>query len=126
MIEKISSSKAAPPGGPYSSGIRVGDLLFVSGQGPFGPGGELLGTTFTEQAHVVFDNIAAIAEAAGTSLAHTVRVGAYLTDMKYFPAWNEVFAERLSDPYPARTTIPVQIPRFDIEVDAVIWVPPAP
>ncbi|GAA4750328.1 RidA family protein [Nocardioides endophyticus] len=119
----VTSTLAPPPAGPYSSALVVGDLLFVSGHGPFGPDRQRLGTTFVEQAHVVLDNIEHLAKEAGTSLAHTVRLGAFLSDLAYFDEWNQVCAERLTEPYPTRTTVPVVLPRFDIEIDAVIWIP---
>jgi reactive intermediate/imine deaminase len=124
MIEPIASPTSAPPAGPYTPGIKVGDLLFVSGQAPFGPDGQRRGDTFAEQAHAVFDNIAAIAAEAGTDLSHTVRIGGYLSDLAHFATWNEVCAARLTLPYPARTTIPVALTAFDVEVDAVLWIPP--
>lgn len=119
----VSSPLAPPPAGPYSSALRVGDLLFVSGHGPFGPDRQRLGTTFSEQAHVVFDNIEHLAKVAGTSLEHTVRLGAFLSDLAHFDEWNQVCADRLTEPYPTRTTVPVVLPRFDVEIDAVIWIP---
>jgi enamine deaminase RidA (YjgF/YER057c/UK114 family) len=111
--------------GPYSPAVAVGELLFVSGQGPFRPDGSQAGPGFRAQAETVFDNIAALAAAAGTSLAHTVRLGCYLSSLEHFAEWNAVCAERLGAPLPARTTVPVALPGFDIEVDAVLWIPPA-
>ncbi|MDQ6524494.1 Rid family hydrolase [Nocardioides sp. LHD-245] len=119
----VTSPLAPPPAGPYTSALRVGDLLFVSGHGPFGPDRQRLGTTFKEQAHVVFDNIEHLAREAGSSLEHTVRLGAFLSDLAYFDEWNQVCGQRLSEPYPTRTTVPVVLPRFDVEIDAVIWIP---
>lgn len=121
----VSSDRIGPAAGPYSPAIRLGDLLFVSGQGPFGPDGQRRGESFGEQAHAVFDNIQALAAAASTSLAHAVRIGGYLTNLDDFAEWNAVCAARLREPYPARTTIPAALPGFAIEVDAVLWVPPA-
>jgi len=121
----VTSPNAGPAAGPYSPAVRVGDLLFVSGQGPFLPDGTKAGPGFRSQAEAVFDSIAALAAAAGTDLAHTVRIGCYLSSLEHFADWNEVCASRLGAPPPARTTIPVALPDFDIEVDAVLWVPPA-
>ncbi|MBS2547996.1 RidA family protein [Catenulispora sp. NL8] len=123
MIEAVASPSGAPPAGPYSPALRVGDLLFVSGQGPFDAAGQRCGQTFAEQAHAVFDNLAALAAAAGTGLDRAVRLGAYLSDHAHFGEWNRVCAARLSEPYPARTTVPVALPGFDIEADAVFWIP---
>lgn len=123
VIGSVTARDVMPPAGPYSPAVRVGDLLFVSGQGPFGPDGGRRGTSFTEQAHAAFDNVERLARAAGATLADTVRIGAYLSDLAHFADWNAVCAERLREPYPARTTIPVPLPGFDVEVDAVIAIP---
>lgn len=122
-LTRITSDRIGPAAGPYSPGIRVGDLLFISGQGPFGPDGQRRGDSFDEQAHAVFDNIAAIAEEAGTSLDHTVRICGYLDDLDDFDTWNEVCAARLTEPYPVRTTVPVPLPGFAVEIDAILWIP---
>ncbi|MFB9186707.1 RidA family protein [Dactylosporangium sucinum] len=121
----MTSPAIGPAAGPYSPAVRVGDLLFVSGQGPFRPDGSQAGPTFHDQAEAVFDNIAALAAEAGTSLAHAVRIGCYLSTLAHFAEWNEACQRRLSAPHPARTTVPVALPGFDIEVDAVLWIPPA-
>lgn len=121
----VTSPLAPPPAGPYSSAIRVGDLLFVSGHGPFGPDRQRVGTTFAEQANVVFDNIDHLAREAGSSLAHVVRLGAFVSDLAHFEEWNRVCAERLTQPFPTRTTVQVVLPNFDVEIDAVIWIPVA-
>jgi 2-iminobutanoate/2-iminopropanoate deaminase len=98
-------------------------LLFVSGHGPFGPDRQRVGTTFSEQAHAVLDAIDHLAQEVGSSLGHAVRLGAFISDLAYFEEWNSVCAERLTPPFPARTTVPVVLPRFDVEIDAVIWIP---
>lgn len=119
----ITSDRIGPPAGPYTPGVRVGDLLFISGQGPFGPDGARRGDSFRDQAHATFDNIQAIAEEAGTDLRNLVRICGYLDDLGDFDEWNAVCAERLTVPYPARTTVPVPLPGFAVEIDAVLWIP---
>jgi len=111
------------PSGPYSAGISVGNLLFLAGQGPFDAAGERVGDTFEEQVRATFDNLERVANDAGTSLANAVRVGAYLTSLDYFDAFNRVMAEYVSDPYPVRTTIPVALRGFDVEIDAILLIP---
>lgn len=119
----VTSSKAAPPAGPYSHGVKVGRLLFASGQGPFDSKGQRVGETFAEQAAQVFDNLEAVARAAGAELMDAVRVGVFLRDLGDFAELNRVMATRFGPQFPARTTIATPLPGFDIEVDAVFLVP---
>jgi 2-iminobutanoate/2-iminopropanoate deaminase len=119
--EQIRSSDASPPGGVYSQAIRAGDLVFLAGQGPFRSDGEKVEGTFEAQARQALQNLAAVATAAGGSLADAVRVGVFLRDMGNFPAMNEVYGEFFPEPYPARTTIQSDLPGFEIEIDAVLW-----
>jgi 2-iminobutanoate/2-iminopropanoate deaminase len=122
--EPVTAEGGAPPAGPYSPSIRVGDLLFVSGQGPFDAAGNLVGTDFAGQARAVFENIARIVRAAGGDLDGIVRVGAYLKTLNDFAEFNDIMREVLPAPYPARTTVPADLPGFLIEVDAVAVLPP--
>lgn len=123
MTERFQPTDAPPPVGPYSAGIKVGNLLFLAGQGPFDANGDRVGSNFAEQARATFDNLERVASAAGTSLKNAVRIGAYLSSLDYFGEFNKVMAEYVDKPYPARTTVPVELRGFDIEVDAVLFVP---
>jgi reactive intermediate/imine deaminase len=123
MIEQFQPSSVPPPGGPYSAGIKVGNLLFLAGQGPFDKNGERVGNTFAEQARATFDNLEQVANAAGTSLKNAVRIGAYLSSLDYFEEFNTVMAEYVNQPFPVRTTIPVALSEFDVEIDAVVFIP---
>ena len=125
MIEPIQPSNVPPSGGPYSAGIKVGNLLFLAGQGPLDTTGARVGETFAEQARATFDNLERVAQEAGTSLKNAVRIGAYITSLDYFDEFNTVMGEYVSKPYPARTTIPVALRGFDVEIDAVLYVPDA-
>ena len=115
---------AAPAAiGPYSQATRAGDTVFFSGQIPLDPAtGEVVEGGIEAQARRAFDNLAAVAAAAGGSLADIVRVGLYLTDLSQFAAVNAVMAEYFEAPYPARSTIEVSaLPRGVLfEVDAVM------
>jgi enamine deaminase RidA (YjgF/YER057c/UK114 family) len=98
--------------------------VFLSGQGPFTPDGDLVSGSFDAQARQTFRNVLAIAEAAGGGPESIVRVGIYLRDMVAdFAEMNEIYLEYFTDPLPARTTIQSDLPRFDIEVDAVVVLP---
>jgi 2-iminobutanoate/2-iminopropanoate deaminase len=123
VIESVSSPQAPAPAGTYSSGIVSGGFLFVAGQGPFDAGGERVGESFAEQLRQTFRNVQAIAEAAGTSLERAVRIGVYLKRIEDWAELNELSKEFLTEPYPVRTTIQVELKGFDIEVDAVIALP---
>jgi len=117
------STPAAPAAiGPYSQAIRAGSLLFVSGQIPLDPAtGMMADGDVAAQTHRVFRNLAAILEAAGTSLDRVVRVGVFLVDMSDFAAMNEVYGTYFSAPAPARATIQAaRLPKdARIEIDAV-------
>ncbi len=118
----ISTASAPAPGGAYSQAIAAGNLVFLAGQGPFRPGGEQVAGGFEEQAHQTFTNLAAVAKAAGGSLADAVRVGVYLRNMENFRTMNDVYRQFFREPLPARTTIQSDLPGFEIEVDAILLV----
>ena len=118
----IRAQDAPPPGGPYSQAIRSGGFLFLAGQGPFRSDGTKVDSSFGDQARQPFHNLAAVAAAAGASLADAVKVGVYLRDMTNFAAMNKVYVEFMREPMPARTTVQSDLPGFEIEVDAVIAV----
>ncbi|HWU75632.1 MAG TPA: RidA family protein [Rhodanobacter sp.] len=109
--------------GPYSQAVHVGSTVYFSGQIPLDPAsGKLVEGDIEAQARRVFDNLAAVAEAAGGSLAQIVRVGIYVTDLANFAAVNAVMAEYFQQPYPARSTIEVSaLPlKAQVEVDAIM------
>jgi reactive intermediate/imine deaminase len=119
--QPITTDTAATPGGAYSQAIVAGDLVFLAGCTPTRADGELVRGPFLEQAAQAFDNLEAVARAAGCTLADAVRVGVYLVDMGDFAAMNELYRERFPEPLPARTTIQSNLPGFAIEVDAVLY-----
>jgi 2-iminobutanoate/2-iminopropanoate deaminase len=102
----ITTPEAGPPLGAYSQGVRAGDFVFVTGCGPIAPDtGALRGDTVEEQTEVVLDNLEAIAKAAGVTLADVVKATVHLADPGDFPRFNEVYARRMPEPRPARTTV---------------------
>lgn len=119
MSRAINAAAAPPQAGPYSHAVCTGNLVFLAGQGPFDPAGGAMPQTFEEQARLTLQNLAAVAEAAGGSLADAIRVGVYLRKMDDFAAMNAVYSEFFTEPYPARTTIQSNL-RISIEVDAVL------
>ncbi len=124
MPRQIISSPDAPKAiGPYSQAVRAGTTVYCSGQIPLDPAtGELVAGDFEVQARRVFQNLQAVARAAGAGLDDAVRVTLYLTDLGQFPLVNSVMAEYFSEPYPARVTIGVaSLPKgAQVEVDCVL------
>ena len=119
----IKADKAAPPGGPYSHAVIAGDTIYLAGSVPALPDGTRVTGSFAEQAHAAFRNLAACAEAAGASLDDAVRVGVYLRDFGDFAEFNEIYPHYIKgDNLPVRTTLPVPLVDFDIEIDAVLYV----
>jgi 2-iminobutanoate/2-iminopropanoate deaminase len=121
-MSKIIVSKNAPEAiGPYSQALVSGKLLFTSGQIPLNPRtGEVTGTTVTEQARQVMQNLHAVLEEAGTSFDRVIKTTCFLVDMKDFSAFNEIYAEYFTTK-PARSCIAVQaLPRnVLVEVELV-------
>jgi len=121
----VSTTQAAPPGGPFSQAVVAGDTIYLAGACPVLPDGTWVKGSFAEQAHAAFRNLAAIAQAAGGSLDQAVRVGVYLRDFGDFGEMNEIYAQYLGgNAPPARTTVPVALNGFDIEVDAILYTGP--
>ncbi|PBJ82844.1 reactive intermediate/imine deaminase [Lysobacteraceae bacterium NML93-0399] len=119
----ISTPDAPAAIGPYSQAVRAGDTVYFSGQIPLDPAsGEIVAGDITAQARRAFDNLKAVAEAAGGTLDDIVRVGLYVTDLGEFAQVNAVMAEYFAAPYPARSTIEVPaLPKgARFEVDAVM------
>lgn len=121
----IFSDRAPRAIGPYSQAVRAGNTVYLSGQIPLDPKtGELVSGDFALETRRVFDNLKAVAEAAGDGFKDVVRITVYLTDLANFPKVNEVMAEYFQEPYPARVTIGVaSLPRgARVEIDAVMVV----
>jgi len=120
----VSTESAPAAIGPYSQGMKAGDLLFCSGQVPLEPStGELVKEDIEGQARRCLTNLSAVAEAAGGSLANAVRCTVYLTDMGDFARVNEVYAEFFGgDDPPARVAVAVAgLPKgADVEIDAIV------
>jgi len=124
--KEIFTDKGPVPKGAYSQAIVAeGPLVFVSGQGPVDPvTGEFRLGSIGEQAKLVFDNLATLLEAAGTSWANVVRVGIFLADLSDFAEMNALYETYLTKPYPARTTVQAGLPAgMLIEVDCIAVVP---
>ncbi len=118
----VTTDRIAPPVGPFSPAVRVGDTLYLSGQVAQDPAtGRLIDADVTRQTEQILTNIEAVLQAGGFSLRDIVKVGVFLTDMRNFQAMNAVYARRFEAPYPARTTVGVAALPLGalVEVDVV-------
>jgi len=124
MARKIINTEAAPAAiGTYSQAVKVGDTVYLSGQIPLVPQTmQLAAGEMSAQIRQVFDNLQAVATAAGGSLADMVKLNIYLTDLSHFPMVNEVMAAYFQEPYPARAAIGVaSLPKgAAVEADGVM------
>lgn len=124
-MEPIFSSQAPKPIGPYSQGIRVGELFFLSGQIPLDPiTGKLVEGDIKAQTRRVLDNIHEVLKGAGVSLNQVMKTTVFMLDLKEFADMNAVYSEYFGAPFPARSTVQVAgLPanaRVEIEVVASI------
>ncbi|TVP83403.1 RidA family protein [Thioalkalivibrio sp.] len=129
MKRQIIQTDAAPAAiGTYSQAVRTGDTVYVSGQIPLQPATmELIEGDMELQIRQVFDNLAAVARAAGGSLDDVAKLNIFLTDLSHFPLVNQVMSEYFSEPYPARAAIGVAgLPKgAEVEMDAILHLPQA-
>ncbi len=125
MRQPVSAPNAAKPIGPYSPGIRAGNLLFLSGQVGFDPStGVLVDGDISAQTDQVMRNIGALLKAAGADFRHVVRTTVFLADMNEFAAMNAVYGRYVVDPPPARSTVQVAaLPRnARVEIDVIAMI----
>ena len=122
-VKEIISTENAPGAiGPYSQAVKVGGMVFCSGQIPIDPNtGEFVSGDVAEQTRQVLKNLNAVLEAAGTNLNNIVKTTVFLADMNDFTAMNEVYAEYFSDNKPARATVQAAcLPRdARVEIDCI-------
>jgi len=121
MKELIYTSKAQNPGSmPYSQAIKVGNTVYVAGQGPFDPvTDQLVGNTLEEQSRRTLDNLSAILEEAGSNLNEVVKVTVLLGEGAGFNDFNKIYKEYFSEPYPARTIGSAYGMGFMVQIDAI-------
>ena len=125
MSRKAIHTDQAPQAiGTYSQAVRAGDTVYLSGQIPFDPAtGELITGNIEAEIRRVFENLKAVAEAAGGTLAQAVKVNVYLTDLAHFAKVNEIMATYFPQPYPARAAVGVAaLPRgARVEAECVLY-----
>lgn len=121
--EIIKTDQAPAAIGTYSQAVKLGTTVYLSGQIPLDPGTmQLVNGGIEAQIRRVFDNLAAVAQAAGGSLADTAKLNVFLIDLNHFALINQLMAEYFSEPYPARAAIGVAaLPRgAEVEMDAIL------
>ena len=128
MRREIISTKEAPQAiGTYSQAVRIGTTVYLSGQIPLVPETmQLVSGDMRAQITRAFDNLGAVARAAGGSLNDVVKLNVYLTDLAHFPLVNEIMAQYFREPYPARAAMGVAaLPKgAAVEMDAVMVMDP--
>lgn len=109
MARQIIQTEKAPKAvGPYSQGVRVGQLLFCSGQIALDPvSGQMVGDTVEKQTKQVMENVAGLLESVGLNLGAVIKSTIFITNMADFAKVNEIYASFLKQPYPARSTVEV-------------------
>ncbi|ACQ81227.1 Endoribonuclease L-PSP [Beutenbergia cavernae DSM 12333] len=118
-----SAVTGSTPSGAYSPGIFAeGRFVFVSGQGPLRDG-EVVGDTIETQTRITLDNVRAVLEAAGLSMADVVRCGVFLADLGDFDRMDAVYREHFPDPLPARTTVGAGLLDILVEIDCIALAP---
>jgi len=121
----VSTDQAPAAIGPYSQAIKAGNTVYLSGQIPLDPqSGEIIDGDISAQIAQVFDNLEAVANAAGSSLQDAVKITVFLTDLGHFPLINQIMEQRLALPYPARAAVEVSaLPKgVAVEADAILVV----
>lgn len=127
MTKKIIATSEAPAAiGPYSQAVRVGEMVYCSGQIPLRPDGMLVEGGIAAQTRQVLENLNAVLTAAGTSLGNVVKTTVFLSDLGNFAAMNEVYGEYFQEASPARATVEVaRLPKdVLIEIDCIAVVFP--
>jgi 2-iminobutanoate/2-iminopropanoate deaminase len=122
MKDIVNSDRGPKPIGPYSQGVKINGLLYLSGQIPLDPKtNEMISGDIKQQTERVLENIKGILEAAGSNLHHVVKTTVFLKDMNEFPAMNEVYAKYFTAAPPARSTVQVsRLPKdASVEIEVI-------
>lgn len=125
-IKYIHTSEAPEAIGPYSQAVRIGTMLYTSGQIPLDPqSGQIVGDTITQQTQQVFENLKAVLAEAGSSLQNIIKTTVFITDMSTFGQLNEIYAQHMGTHRPARSTVEVKgLPKgVLVEIEAIAQLP---
>ena len=127
MLERLTVAAGPKPGGPYSTVVRAGDFLYLSGQGPVDPATGVMqaNATVQDQTKLVLANLRAVLLACGADISDVVKCSVFLLDVNDFAAMNEAYAEVFGDTKPARTTVGAGMvaPGMKVEIDCVAYKP---
>jgi 2-iminobutanoate/2-iminopropanoate deaminase len=116
----IFADKAPRGRGPFPQALRVGQLVFVSGQGPLDPVVNTpISGTFSEQVDRTFDNLKTILAAAGLGFSDIAKITVYLSDLRYVPEFNAIYQSHIPAPFPARTLVQAGLRGIDVELDVI-------
>jgi 2-iminobutanoate/2-iminopropanoate deaminase len=119
----IHTEKAPAPGGAYSQGLRVGNFIFTSGQGPWHPKTrQVIGETIEEQTKQTLENIRQILEEADAGMEDVIKATVYLSDMELFTGFNQVYSQYFPNLKPVRTTVGSQLKGILIEIDVIAYI----
>lgn len=117
-MEELRTDDAPAAIGPYSQGIKDGDRIYVSGQGPIDPAtGEIVEGDIQDETARTIENIAAVLASADASLADVLKTTVFVRDVRHYDAVNDVYAEYFAEPYPARSAVEVDDLPIDIGVE---------
>lgn len=119
MKQKIVTNKAPNPAGPYSQGLKVGNRVYVAGQGPLNVETGVKPEGIYEQTKQVLTNVRYILEAGGATMDDVVKVTAHLSDLGHFAEFNRAYMEFFSDPFPVRTTVESGLNNMLVEIDVI-------
>jgi 2-iminobutanoate/2-iminopropanoate deaminase len=125
MKKEAVETGPAPLGIPFSPAVKVGELLFVSGQGPIDKTGKVIPGDIRAQTKATLENFKRIMEAAGSSLDNVLQTTVYLKDLAEYSAMNETYSSFFNDPKPARTTVQAGDLLFGmkVEIQGIAYVP---
>lgn len=122
MKTRITDPLSAPNTGSYSPALRVGEWIFVSGQGPIDRHGSIVGGDVASEVRLTLQNIRNLLETAGAGMDHVVKCTCYLADMHDFDAFDATYRQFFGDPPPTRTTVEAGLQGIKIEIDAIAYV----
>jgi len=116
----IFTDKAPRGRGPFPQALRVGSMVFVSGQGPLDPAANApIAATFSEQVDCTLDNLKAILAAADLGFSDIAKITVYLSDLRHVPEFNAIYESRIPAPFPARTLVQAGLRGIDVELDVI-------